>query len=388
MPPAPTPTVVERGLIYDATHQPAHRRVAFFTSVYRQPSSGVWLSAFQVGTAKHAIDSTVQICRSVDRGRTWTTLKLEMATRIAGVPGSLSAIALSEAVPGRLLMFATWFDRSEPDRPLFDAVTQGILPSKQLLAESTDGGATWSDWRILPTPGLTGCSGTGPIVSWLDGTLAFPFESFKQFDDPGPGHHAAWMMVSRDGGRSFAPSQRVACDPQHQIYYWDQRLCPTRNPGEFVGLFWTHDLAQQRDRCVHLGRARLTGAEFHCDPIRATSIPGQIAAPLCLADGRWLAFVVNRSGPCTLTLWQSDDEGLTWPESNRLVVYRHDERAVVTPGGERIDFSQYWEEMGKWSFGHPALGLIDEDHVLCAFYAGTPQCLSIHWARVRLTGIV
>ena len=33
-------------------------------------------------------------------------------------------------------MFATWFDRSEPERPLFDPVTQGILRSKLLLAVS------------------------------------------------------------------------------------------------------------------------------------------------------------------------------------------------------------------------------------------------------------
>ena len=121
----------------------------------------------------------------------------------------------------------TWFDRSEADRPLFDPVTQGILHSRQLLAESADDGATWSAWRILPIPGLRGCSGTGPILRWPGGTLAFPFESFKDFDDPNPADHAARIMVSRDGGRSFLPSLVSACDPLHQLYYWDQRLCPT-----------------------------------------------------------------------------------------------------------------------------------------------------------------
>jgi len=111
---------------------------------------------------------------------------------------------------------------------------------------------------------------------------------------------------------------------------------------------------------------------------------GQISAPLCLPDGRWLAFVVDRGDPCTLTLWQTNDEGRTWPTGDRLVVYTHDERADVTRGGERIDFNQYWEDMGKWSFGHPALSQHGDKEVLCAFYAGTPQCMSIHWARVSL----
>jgi hypothetical protein len=379
-----TPTIVERGLIYDATKRPADRRVAFFTCLYRLPSSGVWLSVFQVGTAKHSPDSTFQLCRSVDQGRTWSVLTFAFETQVSGVRGSLSGPALFETTPGRLLLFATWFDRREPARPLFDPVTQGILPAKQLMAESSDGGTTWSGWLILPTPGLAGCAATGPIVSWPDGALAFTFESFKQFDDPRPGHHTAWLMVSRDGGRSFGPALMVACDPQHQVYYWDQRLCPTRNPGEFIALFWTHDLLQKRDLSVHLGRGRLTGNTLESEPIRATPMRGQISAPLCLPDGRWLAFVVDRGDPCTLTLWQSRDEGLTWPESDRLVVYTHEERADVTRGGERIEFNQYWEEMGKWSFGHPALAPYADNEVLCAFYAGTPQCMSIHWARVRL----
>src|SRR5206468_11842957 len=95
-------------------------------------------------------------------------------------------------------------DRSEPERPLFDPVTEGILHSKQLAAVSTDEGDSWSPWRELLTPGLTGCGSTGPMLQWRDGTIAYPFESFKEFDDPKPGRHAAWMLVSRDGGHTFS----------------------------------------------------------------------------------------------------------------------------------------------------------------------------------------
>jgi hypothetical protein len=40
--------------------------------------------------------------------------------------------------------------------------------------------------------------------------------------------------------------------------------------------------------------------------------------------------------------------------------------------------------MGKWTFGHPAIRMLPEGRVLLAYYAGTPDCLSIHWARVRV----
>ena len=41
-------------------------------------------------------------------------------------------------------------------------------------------------------------------------------------------------------------------------------------------------------------------------------------------------------------------------------------------------------DMGKWSFGHPAARLLPDNKLLLAYYAGTPDCMSIHWARVTI----
>ncbi len=337
-----------------------------------------------MGPSKHAATATLRLCRSRDGGSTWQELPARFATRLDGIPGSLAAAELVEGEPGRLLLFTTWYDRSDPARPLFDPVTEGILRGKQLLAVSADEGDSWGPWQELPTPGLTGCATTGPVVRWTDGTLAYAFESFKEYDDPHPARHGAWLLISRDGGRTFAPPFLVAQDPANQVYYWDQRLCPTGTAGEFIALFWTHDRGQQKDLHVHLLRASIRDGERAAGLPRDTGLPGQIAAPLLLDDGRLLAFVVNRGQPGTLTLWQSRDGGLTWPQTDRLVVHVHDERALLSQGTENVDFKQYWEDMGKWSFGHPALRALPGGQMLLAFYAGTPERMSIHWARVEV----
>ena len=378
----------DRGLILDADGQPPEGRIAFFTALCPL-RSGTILCGFQNGPAKHAPSSTIRLCRSRDAGRTWESLPARFETRVEDVPGSLGGGELVEVAPGRLLLFATWFDRRDPARPLFDPVTEGILKSKQLLAASADDGETWSGWRELPTAGLKGCALTGPVIQWSDGAIGFAFESFKEFDDPQPGRHAAWLMVSRDGGETFSRPLLVAQHPQHSIYYWDQRLCPGARPGECTALFWTHDLAGQRDLNVHLRHLRVShdaieGDSLAAGPILATSIPGQIAAPFRLPDGRLVAFVVDRSRPGTMTLWTSHDDGATWPEGERLVVHTHDERAALSQGQENIDFKQYWEDMGKWSFGHPALRLLADGRLLLAWYTGVPGCLSLHGARVRI----
>jgi len=374
--------VEAHGLISDAARRPDSQRISYFTALCPL-RSGVLLAAFQVGPYKHAPDNTIGLCRSMDGGVTWRDVPQAFETRLGAVSGSLAGAEMVETANQRLLLFATWFDRSERDRPLFDPVTEGLLRSRQLLAVSEDDGLSWSPWREVPTPGLTGCALTGPVIAWPDGALAFAFESFKEFDDPQPARHAAWLLISRDGGETFDPPWRVAQHPEHSLYYWDQRLCPTATPGEFVALFWTHDRAAQRDRRVHWLRASIHDTQPLPLP-RETTLPGQIAAPLWLDNDRLVAFVVDRDQPGTLTLWQSPDGGCTWPRDARLVVHQQQELAKLSQGRDQIDFAQYWEDMGRWSFGHPALRRLAEDRLLLAFYAGTPERMSIHWARVRL----
>ena len=379
--------IESRGFVLETSVLPPAERIAFFTSLCRL-QSGVLLCGFQIGPRKHAATSTIGLCRSVDQGRSWQRLPVAFETHLNGVPGELASAEMVEATPVRLLLVATWFDRSEPDRPLFDPVTEGILKSRQLLSVSSDQGDTWSEWRILSTGDLKGCALTGPCLRWADGTLAVLFESFKEFDDPAPGRHAAWMMVSHDGGESFSEPLQVAQHPQHTVYYWDQRLCVGLQPEEWTALFWTHDLANKRDLTVHLRHGQLekspVGDSLQLHGIQDTAVPGQIAAPLWLSDGRLLAFVVDRDCPGTMTLWCSMDHGESWPTELKCIVHVHQESAALSQGKENIDFAQYWEDMGKWSFGHPAVCQIDDRTVLVAWYAGVPDCMSLQWARIQI----
>jgi len=380
------PIVMEvecRGLIFDATNRPKNQQVNAFTSLCSL-QSGTILAGFHSGPSKHAPNSTIRLCRSQDEGRTWNELPDTFVTKLDGVPGSLSSGDIVEPEPGKLVLFGSWFDRSDPSKPFFDPVSEGLLHCKQIWAVSTDEGQSWGPWNILPTPGLTGCGSTGPVLAWADGTIAHAFESFKEFDDPNPGRHGAWLAISRDRGRTFPEFHLVAQDPEHKVYYWDQRLCAGRAPGEYYAMFWTHDLARKEDLHVHFRKGSIDEATDHRSAPVATTIPGQIAAPLLLEDGRLLAFVVDRNHPGTLKLWSSRDDGVTWPTQDSLVIHTHDERALLSQSTQDIDFKQYWEDMAKWTFGHPAILPLRGERVLLAYYAGVPGTLSIHFACVKI----
>jgi len=372
--------IVNQGLIFDSSDADVSRKVTAFASLCVAGSGSIF-SVSQIGPIKNAATSTLLLCRSHDRGRNWQAIDFKFETQVDGVQGSLSAGEMVEVAPGRLLLIATWFDRSDPSLPLFDAKSGGILHSKQLLAESTNDGESWNSWREIDTADLKGCALTGPILKWPDGTLGFACESFKEFDDPRPGHHAAWLIISRDQGESFGEPLLVAEHPLHEVYYWDQRLCVGSGGAGYTAMFWSHDLAEKKDLNVNLGRGRLVNDALECDPIKETNIPGQIAAPLWLDDGRLVAFVVERNQTSTLTLWMSRDEGASWSE--KLVIYNHQEQAVISQGAEGVDFNEYWDDMAKWSFGHPVVRSLGNE-LLLSFYAGPPDQMSLHWSRVGL----
>ena len=373
-----------QAVVYDATQHGEHGQTAFFDSV-RRLASGTWLSGYTAGKTKHHHEGTIRISRSRDDAHTWETLPWQFEKQLDGIPGSLAGAEMVEVEPGRVLLFSTWFDRTDPERPLFDPETEGILRSRMLACESTDEGDSWSNWREIPTPGLTGCAMTGPIVQWPGGTLGFNFESFKEFDDPTPVEPGAWMLLSEDGGQKFDRLFSVARHPDSLLYYWDQSLCPGRGDGEFLGMFWTHNRTEKRYISVHFLAANTNGDRSASLTVE-TSIPGQIAAPLLLDDGRILAFVVDRDRPGTLKLWESCDDGATW--ADRLTVHTHDEQALLSQGSgkENVDFAEFWEDMGKWSFGHPTLAKAGPDRVLATWYAGSPNCMSVHSAMIDVAG--
>lgn len=374
-----------RGLIYDASLAPPSRKATAFVSLLRL-QSGTLMASFQVGPKKHASNSTIGLCRSVDNGASWQLIGTTFETAWQGVPGSLSIGELAEVAPGKLLLIATWFDRSQPERTLLDPATEGILPSRQLKAFSSDEGQNWSAWEEVPTPGLTGCAATGPILRWRDGTIACAFESFKEYGDPRPIGHGAWLLPSADGGKTFGEPVVVARCPEggKLVYYFDQRLCIGPRPGEYIGLFWTYDRVHEMELKVHACRGQLNGCRVSDVSIWETNIPGQISAPTLLEDGRWVAITVDRRHPATMKLWISADGGINWPDDQMLLLHTHEERAKISEWGGRVGYEQIWDDMSRWSLGHPAICNLGNGRVLVAYYAGTPECIDVHWARVRV----
>jgi len=372
--------IVDQGLVFDATTQPALRRFNCFTNALVL-ADGRLLATFRYGDSKDSNLENIMIRLSADAGKSWETVFEGLPMVVDGVRGAWRHAALAELQPGRLLGIFCWFDRSDPSRPLSNPVTQGTLASRIFVLESRDDGRTWTDRREVDTRPYAGIATTGPIMKLSDGGLALPYEVWKGYDDPRPGEHHAILRISHDGAHTFEPAVIVAHDATANLFFWDQRQAVDPQTGRMVALFWTHDRAAGQDRNIHLAWGSPDGKSW-TTPVD-TGIAGQIAAPLPLPGGRLLMVYVHRHDPPTLRAVLSADFGRTWDAANELVFYDSRSGKESGMGGKR-DFGDYWADMSVWSFGHPDAGRLANGDVFVAFYGGDSSSLSIRWVRLAL----
>ena len=406
--------VVDRGILFDASSAAPEARFCTFTVLERLSdtaggegqarsdtgarthSSARLLAGFRTGSAKDSADESVRILLSEDAGAAWQTVFEGFGDVPPGSGGRIRSLGITEVSPGRLLGAFMWMDRSDPNLPLANPETQGILPSKIFVAESTDTGRSWGPFRQVPLDPHKGNALTGSILVLKDGTLALPYEAWKDYDDTSRGQHHAALRLSSDGGQTWTGPVIVAHDAQDRLLYWDQRLCVDPDSGQLIAMFWTHDREQQQDVPIHIAWGS-PDARSWTEPV-STGIEGQICSPLCLPGGRLFAAYVHRHNPPSMRAILSDDLGHSWTASEELIFYekvRGGQESGMgrgADGKQQRDFGDYWADMSVWTFGHPAAARLGgparsaDDEVLVAYYAGDEASMSIHWVRIALPG--
>ena len=161
--------IVETGIL--SSGEPGTPRAALtFPSVVALSGGGL-LATLRAGSTKDSDDEAIELYRSDDGGRAWQPLgRLTLDEPIDGSRGTLKLCYLTERAPGHLIAAAMWVDRtSYPGQPLFNPATEGCLPMLIVLADSRDAGATWSPWRVVPTPDDIGpASLTSPLLALHD----------------------------------------------------------------------------------------------------------------------------------------------------------------------------------------------------------------------------
>jgi len=352
------------------------RAALTFPSVTALASGGL-IATLRAAHTKDDAGERIELHRAGARGTDWTGPEATLAAPvIGGKAGSLKLCYLTETVPGSLLAAAMWVDRqTHPDAPLFNPDTDGCLPMAILLARSDDDGQSWSAWEKVPLPDNLGPpSLTAPILVLPGGGLVMSIETNKPYDDDGPWDQRAVFLHSSDGGASWSEPRTVAHDPSGRLFNWDLR-CAVRPDGGIETFAWTYDTTAGAYLDIH--RRVVSGNMRDVMPPEPLGFADQPGRPAMLSDGRLVLPYVDRFGEGRICARPCMSPGGVF--DGPIVLHSQD-----MPAAARAASDDILTRMSRWSYGLPWAEALPDGDVIVVWYAGTPESMDIHWARLSV----
>ena len=358
--------IVAQGVI-SAAERGTARAVAKQCHLVACPDGEI-LVTYRVGAASDSPEGNGEIRRSRDGGRTWSDAERPWPTSFGGRRGTIYAPALTVLGGERLLACILWVDREAyPGQVLFNPETEGCLPMKILLADSTDRGRTWSAFREVVMPADVGPpSLTSPIRRLKSGRLLLSVESNKEYLDTSPWFQRVVYLYSSDEGATWTAPVTTTQDPTGRIRNWDQRVNVAPD-GRLATYTWTYDSETVMYADIHRRISADEGATWsQAVPMGITDQAGHFAI---LPDGRvvlpWTDHFETYSLRARLAASIDDD----FDPSTEVVLHQ---AAGALPGEGTVG-GEALLAMASWTFGSPFALPLADGTVLVSAYIGADE---------------
>ena len=364
--------ITHRGTLFQSD-EPAIR-VACFPALV-ETRGGRVLCLFRVASSKDSADETLKLLASDDEGANWQELPFAPNTHFNGVQGGWRMGKIIETQPNELLVLGNWVNHENPDLPISHPETAGCLEMKLCAFRSPDGGQSWSEAEEIlspfPQPELSGSL----IALSEPGHFLVTMENQKFYDDPAPIDERAYVLISRDYGKSWGEWATVAHDFPHRKF-WCNRAEKLPS-GKLIVVSWTFDEQAQCDLPLHFVHGSSDGKEWSA-PV-SSDIEGQVSELLALDESTLLMATSHRETPAGIRLRQSFDGGETW-EKDGFLVFDAENQAADSGG----DLADYYNQMTAYTFGWSPMVRLKNGDVLTAYWAGNEDAIAMYWARIAL----
>jgi sialidase-1 len=338
---------IEAFTIYENPAPLLVSRQAIFPGII-QLASGELVMIFSIGQAFDAADTRAFVIRSADEGRTWSVpARLSTYEAEPEESESFKPLLLRD---GRLLATGYVFVRPTPLTPIIDPETLSLLPLRNKMSFSGDGGHTWSVPEYIAIEGQP-LELSGPCIELASGRIigaTSPFHLGKE-------GHAGWIIASDDGGHQWRKLSEFYRAPGGNVSAWECRLCETA-PGRVAVLIWAYDNATGTNLNNLLAVSEDGGETF--SPAIDTGIRGQASNLMALGENTLLTIHTHREAPVGLIVRRVDISG-----GGFVVEEEIDLLDAPASASESADIRRQFASL---RFGQPSLLRLKSGEILAA----------------------
>jgi sialidase-1 len=350
-------------VIYENPLPQLRSACAKFPALVQLPS-GELLAMFELGQAFESVDSQTVISRSSDSGRTW-----QLQGRLYDTEELDLDWPVSECLKPTLLKDSTLvaigyrFHRRDPDLPIGNPKTGGLLPGDNVVSFSSDYGITWSAPEIIKHTCPETLEISGPCVELDSGDILATGCPFKMWDGSNPTGQTGILLRSKDKGRTWDSSCRYFTTPGGRISPWESRICTMRT-GRIVVIVWAFDMGANKHLPNHVTVSHDNGATWS-EPIN-TGHMGQASNLMWPGNDMLLTVHAHREGDPGLYVRLVDFKNDKWKMVRQEVIWCEAPCQDTSKG--------IVEQFANLKFGQPSLLKLENDDILATHWC-VENCL-------------
>ena len=363
--------IIETNIIYENPLPQLRSRQSFFPSLC-QRQDGVLAAVFAMGEAFESVDSTSYISFSDDGGKNWTAPQ----KMFSGCGGALTDYCKATALPdGRMIAMGYAYYRDDPEKPIGNPKTGGLLDDFVFYAISEDGGSTWGPMYPIPCAWGPHVEAFAPLTVLQNGDWITPVTGFPDWEGNHHGKVCGRALRSRDQGKTWDDTAVCMDFGDKQITCYEQRMCQLAS-GAVVCIGWNEDMTTGQRLENHYTVSYDNGQTW-AKP-RSTGILGQASSVCALGGEKLLALHAVRR--------DTDRPGIygyvvDFSDGNWNVV---DSALVWEPETIPVKDTKMAEIFSYLKFGQPgAIRLADGDILMSHWFAREGQYKTAA-TRIRL----
>ncbi len=348
--------VISQSIIYDNPIPQLRSRQGMFPCLFKCEDGRI-ASVFVIGEAFESADKTSYISFSADDGKTWTSPEKMYDKSKFDRPFSDCSKVVS-LPDGTLLALGYGFWRDNPDLPLGNPETGGLIDDFVFSSLSKDCGRTWNQLSEIKCSWGPHVEASAPVTVLNDGTLITPITGFPDWEGKMHGDWCGKALRSEDGGKSW--SDDVTCMKfDEKVTCYEQRMCQLES-GTIVNIAWCENVDTGERLCNHYTYSSDNGKTW--SKPESTNVMGQ-ASSVCAIGGEKLLALhamrrdTDRPGVYAYVI---DFSEKTW----KIV----DECIIWEPQTPVVRDKNMAEIFAFLKFGQPSAILLDENTVLATHW--------------------